>query len=128
MYTEFFFKTYDVSENNISVGKLEVNLDLISKEQFIRPFIRESEPKTLKEINGLNYAELDQFIINSLNDYYNRLMSAPETEKLNMLNTYHHLYDMWRDLHNYKISKNLKEIEKMYNIFSYELYVLGYIK
>ena len=54
-------------------------------------------------------------------------MNATETDRNGMLKTYQHLYNMWQELHNFKVSKNLKEIDKMYDLFSYELYVLGYI-
>lgn len=127
MFTDTSFKRFVVDENNISVGKIEVNNDLLKSENFIRPFIRENMASEITKVGNRDYAKIDQYIITSLNDYYNRLMSSNESERNNMLNTYNRLYGMWQELHNFKISKNLTEIDKMYDLFSYELYVLGYI-
>ena len=127
MFTDTTYKKFVVDENNISVGKIEVNNDLIKQANFIRPFKRESSILEVTKVGDRDYKKTEQYIIDSLNDYYNRLMSSTDIEKNNMLNTYNRLYGMWRELHNFKISKNLAEIEKMYNLFSYELYILGYI-
>ena len=127
MFSDTSFKTFQVDENNTSVGKIEVNQELVSAEDFIRPFIRENEAVEVTKVGNRNYEKEDQYIINSLNNYYNRLLSASGEEKNNMLKTYRHLYSMWQELHNFKISKNLAEIERMYDLFSYELYILGYI-
>lgn len=127
MFTDTSFKKYTVDENNISVGKVEVNKDLLKNEDFVRPFIRDNEAIEVTKVGNRDYEKLDQYIITSLNNYYNRLMNAPESERDNMLNTYRHLYSMWQELHNFKISKNLTEIDRMYDLFSYELYVLGYL-
>lgn len=127
MFTDVSFEKYTIDENNNMVGKIEVNSDIIKNEQFIRPFIREEEAREVTKLGNRNYALVDEYIITSLNQYYNRLMNATETDRNGMLKTYQHLYNMWQELHNFKVSKNLKEIDKMYDLFSYELYVLGYI-
>lgn len=127
MFTDASFKKYEVDENNILVGKVEVNSDLLKEKDFIRPFIRKVEATEITKLGNRDYQKLDQYIVTSLNNYYNRLMSANEEERKVMLNVYRRLYGMWRELHNFKISKNLTEIDKMYDLFSYELYVLGYI-
>lgn len=127
MFTDTSFKKFEVDENGISIGKVEVNASLLKDNGFIRPFIRKVEATEITKLGDRDYQKLDQYIVNSLNDYYNRLMSANEEERKVMLNIYRRLYSMWRELHNFKISKNLNEIDKMYDLFSYELYVLGYI-
>lgn len=126
MFTDSSLKKYMIDENNHSIGNVEVNLEILQKENFIRPFIRENRRMQVTKIGNRDYASLDQYIISSLNDYYNRLMIAQNTEKNTMLNTYQRLYTMWQELHNFKISKNFEEIDKMYDLFSYELYILGY--
>lgn len=127
MFTDMSFKKYTVDENNVSVGRVEVNKELLDNEDFVRPFIRENEATEVTKVGNRDYEALDQYIITSLNNYYDRLMSAPDSERDGMLNTYRHLYSMWQELHNFKISKNLPEIDRMYDLFSYELYVLGYL-
>ena len=62
-----------------------------------------------------------------MKDYYEKMMSAStNSEKNRMLTTYTHLYEMWKELYNAKKSNNIVEKDKMYDLFSYELYVLGY--
>lgn len=127
MFTDTTLKKFVVDENNISIGKLEVNNDILKNANFIRPFVRKKDTKEITKIGNRDYQKTEQYIIDSLNDYYNRLMNATESERNYMLETYTRLYGMWQELRNFKISKNLAEIEKIYDLFSYELYVLGYI-
>lgn len=115
-----------ITENNASIGKVEVNKDLLALKNFIRPFIRNNEIKEITKVGNRNYLALDQYIIKSLNDYYKRLEEVGETEKKKMLEVYNHLYELWQNLRNFKISQNLPEIDKTYDLFSYELYLLGY--
>lgn len=127
MFTDTSFHKFSIDEENKQIGKIEVNEELIKNNHFIRPFIRKNEKRTITKYGNRNYEELDQYIIACLNEYYNRLLAAPIEERNKMLAIYNRLYGMWQELHNYKISKNLEEMDKMYDIFSYELYLLGYI-
>lgn len=127
MFSDTAFKKFHIFEKEKTIGKLEVNDNLLSSNHFIRPFIRETESKMVIKIGNRDYNQLNQYIINSMKDYYNRLMnSTSNSEKSMMLKTYNHLYEMWNDLHNYKRTNNLTEMDKTYDLFSYELYVLGY--
>ena len=73
MFTDTSFKKYAIDENNQSVGKVEVNLNIIQSEDFIRPFVRSSDSKEITKFGNRDYNLLDQYIISSLNNYYNRL-------------------------------------------------------
>lgn len=126
MFTDASLKKYTVDENSVLIGKIEANADILQAENFVEPFIRDKMAVEITKLGNRDYQKLDQYIISSLNDYYNRMMSAEEIEKKKMISVYRHLYDMWQDLHNFKITKNLEELDKMYDLFSYELYVLGY--
>lgn len=126
MFTDASLKKYTVDENSVLIGKIEANADILQAEDFVEPFIRDKMAVEITKLGNRDYQKLDQYIISSLNDYYNRMMSADEMEKKKMISVYRHLYDMWQDLHNFKITKNLEELDKMYDLFSYELYVLGY--
>lgn len=127
MFTDATLKKYNISEKNKFIGKLEVNDNLLLTEKFIHPLIREMGIKKVTKIGDRNYEKLNQYIINCLKDYYARLMNTTSTSERNrMLATYNHLYDMWRDLHNHKKGNNIVEMDKTYDLFSYELYVLGY--
>ena len=112
---------------DLIISDYETFFKIIKEKDFVRPFIRKVEATEITKLGDRDYQKLDQYIVASLNDYYSRLMSANEEERKVMLNIYRRLYSMWQELHNFKISKNLPEIDKMYDLFSYELYVLGYI-
>lgn len=126
MFVDTEFKKYKIDENDVSIGVVEANNDLVRTNAFIRPFIRETGYKMVTKIGNRNYEVLNAYIINSMKDYYNRLVNSSKSERNRMRETYNHLYEMWTDLHNYKKSNNLVEMDKTYDLFSYELYVLGY--
>ena len=103
MFIDEAFKKYSISEKDKIIGNLEVNNELVSTSKFIRPFIREKGIKMITKIGERNYEQLNNYIINCMKDYYERLMNSTSTSERNMMNsTYKHLYDMWKDLHNYK--------------------------
>lgn len=127
MFTDVTLKKIMISERDKIIGKLEVNNKLVSSSNFIRPFIRENGSKMVTKIGDRNYDELNKYIIKCMKEYYERLMiSSSVSERNMMLKTYNHLYEMWNDLHNYKRSNNIVEMDKTYDLFSYELYVLGF--
>ena len=127
MFIDTTFKKYKIDENNIAIGELEINPVIIEKCEFSYPFIRENIRKIITKIGNRDYEKLNKYIIDSMNEYFNRLNNASASEKKRMLVTYNRLYDMWKELHNYKKNNNLVEMDKVYDLFSYELYVLGYI-
>ena len=126
MFVDATFKKYKIDENDISIGVVEANNELLRTNAFVRPFIREKGYKMVTKIGNRNYEVLNNYIINSMKDYYNRLVNSSKSERNRMSETYKHLYEMWTDLHNYKKNNNLVEMDKTYDLFSYELYVLGY--
>lgn len=126
MVTDRSFIKFNIDENNTSVGQIEINQDLMKAEKFISPFVRDKEALEITKLGNRDYNKLDTFIIDSLKNYYNLLMSASESDRMKMLDVYKRLYGMWQDLRNFKISKDLAGIDKTYDLFLYELYVLGY--
>ena len=129
MFIDTALKIYIISEQDKMIGKLGINESLIGKSHFIRPFIRETETKTVIKVGDRDYEKLNQYIISSMKDYYERLLNTSSTsEKSMMISTYNHLYGMWKELHKYIKSANFIEMDKTYDLFSYELYVLGYME
>ena len=127
MFIDTTLKKFTISEYDVLIGRLEINENLIRSSSFIRPFIRDTEIKTVTKIGDRDYNKINQHIIDSMKDYYERLMSTSSvSEKSMMLGTYKHLYQMWIELSNYKKTNNLVELDKAYDLFFYELYVLGY--
>ncbi len=61
-----------------------------------------------------------------MNDYYNRLLNSNGNERNIMLTNYNRLYDLWKELFNYKRTNNITEINKTYDMFTYGLYLIGY--
>ncbi len=120
------FQKYKVDENEVSIGDLEVNHGIFESSKFLKPFIRDHSHKYIIKMGERNYEAINKYIIASMNDYYNRLANASNTERKRMLDTYKRLYEMWEELHRYKNANNLSEMDKIYDLFSYELYVLGY--
>lgn len=126
MFEDETFKKYKIDENNSSVGEIAVNEELIHNSKFYYPFVRDNLRKEIIKVGNRDYEALNKYIIASMNDYYNRLMNATDADQDLLLNNYNRLYSMWRELYNYKKSGNLIEMDKIYDLFSYELYVLGY--
>ncbi len=126
MFMDISFKKYKIDENNSTIGEFEVNMELMKHTEFARPFIRDNNRRVITKIGNRNYEELNNYIINCMKNYYNRLVNAAATDYDMMLKTYNRLYDMWKELHMHKNNNNLVEMDKMYDLFSYELYVLGY--
>lgn len=127
MFIDTTFRKFQISDKDKIIGKMNINDELIKKSSFVRPFIRENTNKMIVKVGNRDYNMLNNFIINSMQDYYDRLVnSKSSSEKDMMLKTYNHLYEMWQDLYNQKRIGNLSEMDKTYDLFSYELYVLGY--
>ncbi len=126
MFIDETLKKYKVDEKELSIGDIEVNTEIIKGTKFLRPFIRNKEKQTVIKIGSRNYEVLNAYIIQAMNDYYNRLINADENQRNMMSQTYNRLYEMWKELHNFKKSNNLVEMDKVYDLFTYELYVLGY--
>ena len=126
MFVDAAFKKYKIDENDKSIGVIEANANLLKTNTFLKPLIRESRYKRIIKIGNRNYEVLNSYIIHSMNDYYNRLMVSSKSERPMMYNTYNRLYEMWKDLHSFKKENNLVEMDRTYDLFSYELYVLGY--
>jgi hypothetical protein len=126
MFPDALYKKYNIDENNKLIGKIDVNSDLIKSADFIRPFIRNEGAREIIKFGTRDYEKLDNYIIASLNDYYNRLICASDEERNSMLMVYQRLYSMWQELYNHKLNHNLKELDNTYDLLTYELYVLGY--
>lgn len=125
MFEDETLKSFLIDLDNKSVGKIDVNIDLLSN-NFCFPFDRNKNLLTVEKVGNRDYTKLDNFIIKTMNMYYNKMMEVNGSEKDLMLNNYNHLYSIWRDLHNYKLDKNLIEIDATYDAMLFELYLLGF--
>ncbi len=126
MFKDTYFPKFKVLENNTTIGELEVNQDFIKQNTFYQPMIREKETKEVLKVGTRDNEVIQKFIIASMNDYYNRLLNSNGNERNIMLTNYNRLYDLWKELFNYKRTNNITEINKTYDMFTYGLYLIGY--
>ncbi len=126
MFKDTYFPKFKVLENNTTIGELEVNQDFIKQNTFYQPIIREKETKEVLKVGTRDNEVIQKFIIASMNDYYNRLLNSNGNERNIMLTNYNRLYDLWKELFNYKRTNNITEINKTYDMFTYGLYLIGY--
>lgn len=126
MFKDTYFPKFKVLENNTTIGELELNQDFIKQNTFYQPMIREKETKEVLKVGTRDNEVIQKFIIASMNDYYNRLLNSNGNERNIMLTNYNRLYDLWKELFNYKRTNNITEINKTYDMFTYGLYLIGY--
>lgn len=126
MFKDTYFPKFKVEENNTTIGELEVNQDFVKQNTFYQPMVREKETKEVLKVGTRDNEIIQKFIITSMNDYYNRLMNSNGNERTTMLTNYTRLYELWKELFNYKRTNNITEIDKTYDMFTYGLYLIGY--
>lgn len=127
MFTEEDFRKYKITTQDKSIGKIEVNLNMLKQYPFYHPFFR-TDKKEITKFGTRNTVEVENYIIRCLNDYYAKLTGNQDLEeRQKMLDKYMHLYSMWRELYNYKNANDLVNINNMYDLFLYELYTMGYV-
>ncbi len=126
MFKDTYFPKLKVEENNTTIGVLEVNQDFVKQNTFYQPMVREKETKEVLKVGTRDNEIIQKFIIFSMNDYYNRLMNSNGNERTTMLTNYTRLYELWKELFNYKRTNNITEIDKTFDTFTYGLYLIGY--
>ncbi len=126
MYDDTMYKTYRITEEGKELGTIKANINILNND-FLKPFIREYSPKYIIKIGTKDYETINTYIINSMKDYYQKLLNANPNELDNMNKNYQHLYKMWEELHTYKKNKDFVNMDKTYDMISYELYLLGYM-
>ena len=119
-------RKYKLEENNVNLGTLIVSKFIKNPSFYKMPFTKNKKQTLIKIGNG-DYSDFDNFIITSLNDYYTKLSSPSDLEtKEKMLSDYTILYSLWSSICQKKEENNIVELNNLYNIISYGLYLLGY--
>ena len=117
---------YDLDSNDKKFGTLIVSKFLKETRRYKMPF-EDTPKKELIKIGNGDYDNVDNFIIESLNDYYKKLSSPSDVDsKEEMLENYTKLYQLWTSICNKKEEKNVVELNELYGKISYGLYLLGY--
>ena len=128
MFTDNTFLKFKIATKESLVGDLAVNSNLLKNYDFYHPFVRFNSPKEVVKYGNRNNEVIEQYIVKCLNDYYIKLTSTTDmVERPKMLDKYMHLYSMWRELYIYKNANDLVGINNMYDLFLYELYIMGYV-
>ncbi len=125
MFTKCDLKPFELNDNSIFLGLVQVNETIFEQGPVSFPVVRDTNPKLIIRIGKRNYEEYDKFIIAALNDYYRRIDVAAESEKALMLTNYNQLYHSWTMLNQVK-SQGGANIDSIYDSLSYQLYLLGY--
>lgn len=125
MFTKCDLKPFELNDNSILLGFVQVNETIFNQRKISIPIERDTNPKLIIRIGKRNYEEYDKFIIAALNDYYKRINDASENEKALMLANYNQLYHSWTKLNQAKTQGNTN-IDAIYDSLSYQLYLLGY--
>ncbi len=119
-------KKYDIKINAEYYGKLQVSNFLNRYAKYRFPFIKNEEGIIVK-IGDSNLIRYDEYIIASLNDYYNKLSDPSDLSiKEKMLDNYTKLYSLWSEINIKKDENNILELNELYKKISYGLYILGY--
>lgn len=127
MFSKCDFRTLKLNDNNNYLGLVRYNENLLNKESFIKPFLRDLNSKLISKVGKRNYNLSDQFIVGALNDYYQRMNQATnKMEQETMLANYNRLYNSWTILNQAKTNHQYKMMEDSYDEISYQLYLLGY--
>lgn len=117
---------YDINYGENEKGNLLVSSFINKGKEYKLPFL--SMPKlNLVKIGNGNHANFDEFIIESLNDYYSKLSGPGDLgTKEKMLEDYKKLYSLWLQICECKEKNDVLRINKLYNMISYGLFLIGY--
>ncbi len=112
-------------ENGKTLGLVNINDKHDFKIKTERPMER-NKGALILSISRVNYALLDQFIMNCLNDYYKKINETKkEEERMQRVNEYNTLYQLWYQVSVAKQNNDIN-LNSYYDDIVYRLYLLGY--
>lgn len=112
-------------DNGRVIGIVRINEKFNFQNRTTRPFVRNSKREIIS-IGKVNYALLDNFIVNSLKDYYSKIsMTKNQTEKNERTIKYNELYQLWYKVQSAKQTGDI-QLNNYYDDIIYYLYLLGY--
>jgi len=118
-------KTYHLTDRGNFIGEVHYNSEFNYTVSLTRPFVRNGA-RTLVSIGRVNYELLDQFIIQSLNDYYAKIMQIKDRdEMIRCINEYQQLFYLWQVIVQAKQNHD-GNLNNYYDDLVYRMYLLGY--
>lgn len=119
------FKQLQFLDQGKRIGKIYYNPKFLFKGNDAIPFTR-NQKMILKSDGRVNYAVLDQFVITSLTDFYQKINNIKnEEEKSKQISTYQRLYYLWQRVMQAKQTNDIN-LNSYYDDIVYQLYLLGY--
>lgn len=107
------------------IGKVYYNEKFPFSKEKARPFIR-NKKMVIKSDGRVNYALLDQFVISSLTDYYQKISNNKDAEeRAKQINEYQRLYYLWQKVMQAKQTNDIN-LNSYYDDIVYQLYLRGY--
>ena len=104
------------------VGVVKGNLPKLKNDEFSPLLLRVNQKYRVLQIGRVNYQYLDNFIIRSLNDYYQKLNIGPKEEIEKKVKTYNRLYQSWNAINQAKKNPDLT----LNDLYDAIVYLLGY--
>ncbi len=125
MFDKLLLTEYNLLDFEQFIGKVLANDSLIKENTFDKSIIRNNASYEVVQIGVIDYEELNQFIIKSLNDYYNKINEGTNEEINKKKTIYKHLYQIWDNILQ---AENIgaKTVDDLYDDLTYALYTLGY--
>ena len=107
------------------IGKVYYNEKFPFAKEKARPFVR-NKKMVIKSDGRVNYALLDQFVISSLTDYYQKISNIKDAEeRAKQINEYQRLYYLWQKVMQAKQTNDIN-LNSYYDDIVYQLYLRGY--
>lgn len=118
-------KNYNLIDNGKIIGTVSYNPKFNFALETTRPFIR-CKLRVLEKVGRVNYNMLDNYIVSSLNDYYNKMANIKDVSLRNKsITEYQQLYYLWQKVMTAK-KENDPNTNSYYDDIVYRLYILGY--
>lgn len=118
-------KEYNFTKNGNYIGQIHYNLNFPFTSEFGIPINRNGQ-REIVSIGRIDTKILDNFIITSLNNYYESInLSKSFEEKKTRTIEYQNLYYLWQKVTEAKNNDNYN-INNYYNDIYYRLTLLGY--
>ena len=107
------------------VGKVYYNGNFPFAKEKARPFVR-NQKMVIKSDGRVNYALLDQFVVSSLTDFYQKISTIKDAEeRTKQINEYQKLYYLWQKVMQARQSGDIN-LNSYYDDVVYQLYLRGY--
>lgn len=125
MFQKIKLTEWNLEDNGIFIGTVKGNLQKLRGDEFSPLLERDKKKYRVLQVGRVNYTYLDQFIIKSMNDYYQRINIGTPEEAQKKMAIYRQLYSLWTSINQAKATPDLA-LNDLYDSMVYQLFLLGY--